>query len=157
MDEADGRAHTLDGLPAASLDFVRVLDRNRNLIAKQSNITPSELRALFRVAEAVIITPKALAQLLEMTTGAITAISTRLVDTGLLTRVQHPTDRRSLYLELTPAAHKLMEEMHRDFRALIDDAAAGLSASQRASLTASLSTLVVNLEKRTSAGPPDEH
>jgi DNA-binding MarR family transcriptional regulator len=153
MDATLGRAHSLEGLSAASLDFLRALDRNRHRIAKKANVSASELRALFRIAEVVRITPKALAELLSMTTGAITAISTRLVEGGLIQRVDNPTDRRSLYLELTSAAHLLMEEIHRDFMALIEDSAHVLGARERAQLTSSLSALAAELDIRTSIDP----
>ncbi|MHC5796393.1 MarR family winged helix-turn-helix transcriptional regulator [Lacisediminihabitans sp. FW035] len=115
-----GAAHTLDGFPAAALIFLRSLDSNRHRIARESGVTASELRALSRVAEAGSITPKDLAESMEMTTGAVTAISTRLVDADLMRRVDHPSDRRSLFLELTPAGDEIMNQIYREF----DDALA---------------------------------
>ena len=115
-----GAAHTLDGFPAAAVVFLRALDSNRHRIARESGVTASELRALARVGEAGSITPKDLAESMEMTTGAVTAISTRLVEAELLRRVDHPSDRRSLFLELMPAGDEIMNQIYRDF----DDAIA---------------------------------
>ncbi|MBG6108223.1 MarR family transcriptional regulator [Frigoribacterium sp. CG_9.8] len=115
MYEKFGAAHTLNGFPAATLILMRALDSNRHRIAIQAGITGSELRAMARVAEAGSLTPKQLAESMEMTTGAVTAISTRLVKAKLMHRVDHPSDRRSLFLELTPAANQLMEELYLEF------------------------------------------
>jgi DNA-binding MarR family transcriptional regulator len=103
-------SHTLAGFPAAAVEFVNVMQRNRERIGEDSGLSPSELRALFRVAAEVSITPKQLASYLDMTTAAVTFISRRLVESGLIHRVDHPNDRRSLYLELTPLAHRMMLE-----------------------------------------------
>jgi DNA-binding MarR family transcriptional regulator len=110
-----GAAHTLDGLSAAALVFLRALDSNRHRIAREAGVTASELRALSRVAEAGSITPKELAGSMEMTTGAVTAISTRLVESNLMRRVDHPNDRRSLFLELTPAGDEIMNQIFSQF------------------------------------------
>ncbi|CAN5483579.1 hypothetical protein BH10ACT4_BH10ACT4_07930 [soil metagenome] len=121
-----GAAHTLDGFPAAASIFLRSLDSNRHRIARECGVTASELRALSRVAEAASITPKELAQSMEMTTGAVTAISTRLVEADLMRRVDHPSDRRSLFLELTPAGDEIMNEIYREFDAALTAATRGV-------------------------------
>ncbi len=119
MYEKFGSAHSLGGFPAAALIFLRALDSNRHRIAKEAGVTGSELRALSRVAEAGSITPKELADSMEMTTGAVTAISTRLVDATLMRRVDHPNDRRSLLLELTPWGDEVMKQIYCEFDAAL--------------------------------------
>lgn len=127
MYEKIGEAHTLNGFPAATLILIRALDSNRHRIAIQAGVTGSELRAMARVAEAGSLTPKQLAESMEMTTGAVTAISTRLVKAKLMHRVDHPSDRRSLFLELTPAANRLMEEIYRKFEESLNIATKNMS------------------------------
>src|SRR5438270_13270964 len=111
MTSEAGTAHVLSGFPAAATEFVSALDANRRRIARDAGLSATELRALFHVARVVSITPKQLAAYLEMTTGAVTAIARSLVDAGLLRRVDHPDDRRSLYLELTDAGHARMFQL----------------------------------------------
>ncbi|MES2093285.1 MAG: MarR family transcriptional regulator [Actinomycetota bacterium] len=130
MSVGPGPAHALDGFPAAAVEFVNVMQHNRERIAKDAGLSASELRALFRVAAEVSVTPKQLADYLDMTTAAITFISRRLVESGLLHRVDHPNDRRSLYLELTPLAHEMMLDIHRDFVALLEAATSELGADE---------------------------
>lgn len=125
-----GSAHTLDGFPAALLTAMRALDSNRHRIAKASGTTWSELRAIARVAEAGSITPKELAISLEMTTGAVTAISSRLVESGLLRRTDHPHDHRSLLLELTPRGDSLMKAVYVELEASIATSTAGIDAAE---------------------------
>jgi DNA-binding MarR family transcriptional regulator len=133
MSTEAGQSHTLAGFPAAAVEFVNVMQRNRERIGQDAGLSPSELRALFRVAAEVSITPKQLAGYLNMTTAAVTFISSRLVDSGLLHRVSNPNDRRSLYLELTPLAHRMMLDIHRDFVALLETAASDLDPPYAAS------------------------
>jgi DNA-binding MarR family transcriptional regulator len=130
MSTEAGQSHTLDGFPAAAVEFVNVMQHNREMIGKDAGLSASELRALFRVAAEVSVTPKQLADYLDMTTAAITFISRRLVEAGLLHRVDHPNDRRSLYLELTPLAHEMMLDIHRDFVALLEAATNDLAAAE---------------------------
>ncbi|WKK71005.1 MarR family transcriptional regulator [Rathayibacter oskolensis] len=62
------------------------------------------------------MTPKELSTALSVSKGAVTGITTRLVSSGLVHRVEHPQDRRSLHLELTAAGHDATRTMHRDLR-----------------------------------------
>jgi len=125
-----GEPHVLDGFPAAAIRFVVALERNRVLIAQEHGLSASELRAMFYIGEVLRVTPKDLADHMEMTTGAITAISGRLVELGLLHRVDHPRDRRSLYLQLTPHGDAIMSKIHEDFREMIAAATSGLTPQQ---------------------------
>jgi DNA-binding MarR family transcriptional regulator len=140
--------HALEGFPAAAIRFVRALERNREQIAKDHDLSPSELRALFWVAEKGSVTPKDVATHMEMTTGGITAIANRLVDSGLLTRLAHPNDRRSLYLELTPEGHDIMRVIHTDFRAMIADSTTSLSAKELDEFESALSRVADEVNAR---------
>jgi DNA-binding MarR family transcriptional regulator len=134
-------SHTLNGFPAAAVEFVNVMQRNRERIGEDSGLSPSELRALFRVAAEVSVTPKQLASYLDMTTAAVTFISRRLVESGLMHRVDHPNDRRSLYLELTPLAHRMMLDVHRGFVELLEAATDDLSAAELETFSGTLQSV----------------
>ena len=137
--------HALDALSASALAFLRAMDRNRNRVATESGLTGSELRAIARVAEAGSITPKLLAESMEMTTGAVTAISNRLVALQLLVRVAHPHDRRSLLLTLTPAAEQITQKIYDDFEALIAHSVRDVSPEDQARLGAMLSAMALTV------------
>ncbi len=141
-------SHTLTGFPDAATAFVSALEENRRRIAERAGLTATELRALFHVAQVVSITPKDLAAYLGMTTGAVTAISRRLVDVGLLQRIDHPADRRSLYLELAPHGHEVMTEIHRDFKAMLADSTGALSEAELEGFTSALRTVAGEVRER---------
>src|SRR5215217_3178976 len=126
----EGRSHQLAAFPAAAVRFSRALDRNRERIAEEEGLSASELRALFYIGEHVHVTPKQLSSHMHITTAAITLIARRLVDAGMLTRIDHPDDRRSILLALTPHAHAAMERMHTDFDEMVRGATAHLHPDQ---------------------------
>ncbi|GAA1000617.1 MarR family winged helix-turn-helix transcriptional regulator [Subtercola frigoramans] len=141
-------AHTLSGFPKAATDFVSALDANRLRIARDAGVSATELRALFRIAQAVSLTPKDLASHLGMTTGAVTAIARRLVDLGLVHRVDHPDDRRSLYLELSASGHEVMAGIHRSFTEMLSASAAHLDPGQLAAFTSALESVTAEIRTR---------
>lgn len=143
--------HALDGFPAAAIRFVRALERNREKIATDHGLSPSDLRALFWIAEHGSVTPKAVAEHMEMTTGGITAIANRLVNLGLLHRSAHPNDRRSLYLELTSEGNQIMRDIHNDFKEMIAASTAPLSAKQLADFEVALQTVAEEVTARTAS------
>jgi DNA-binding MarR family transcriptional regulator len=141
--------YTLEGFPAAAIRFVRALERNRELIAQDHGVSASELDALFHIAEVASTTPKELAHHMKMTTGAITAIASRLVAAELIHRVDHPSDRRSLFLQLTSQGHDLMAKIHSEFRDMIAESTTGLTAQQLAEFEVSLETVSKQIAERT--------
>jgi DNA-binding MarR family transcriptional regulator len=130
-------------LTISVLSFLRALDRNRNRLATKFNITVSELRALSRVAEPGNMTPKRLAESMGMTTGAVTAISNRLVALEMLVRVPHPNDRRSHLLKLTPAAEQIMNLIFEDSDEVIARSASHSSPEDRLRLGALLTEMAL--------------
>lgn len=114
--------HALDGFPESALAFFRALEAERSLVAARHGLSEFDLRALFRIAATGSMTPKQLAVDLGVTKGAITGLATRLVATGLVLRADHPNDRRSLHLELTPAGHRAMRAAHDSLRAKLTSA-----------------------------------
>ena len=148
VDNLERRSHQLSGFAESASAFVNALDGNRQRIAQDAGVTATELRALFRVGRMVSITPKDLASHLGMTTGAITAIARSLVDMGLFDRVDHPEDRRSLYLELTPKGHEVMEAIHAEFDSMLADSTSGLDTAELAAFNHALSTVAAEVRAR---------
>ena len=148
MHEANTNAHQLTGFPKAASAFVSAFEANQQKLAVEAGLTGTELRALFRVAHVVSITPKALAAHLGLTTGAITAISRHLVEVGLFHRVDHPDDRRSLFLELTPRGHDLMNQLLGDFYDMLAASTTSLSGAELAVFTDSLTAVAAEVTAR---------
>ena len=114
-----GRRKAVSVLNQSLFGIVREFERFRASIAREHGVTVTELRALSRVAACQHVTPKQLAQQLELTTGAVTALTDRLVNAGLLTREPHPTDRRSLLLGPTDAGAKLMDDVIAQYEQIV--------------------------------------
>ncbi|TFB70943.1 MarR family winged helix-turn-helix transcriptional regulator [Cryobacterium sp. Hz9] len=143
MDDVDNVLRTWDCLSVPALALLRAMDHNRSRVAAENGVSISELRALTRIAEVGSITPKLLAQSLEMTTGAVTAISNHLVALNMLTRVPHPRDRRSLLLVLTPAAQQTAQRLHDEFQTLFAHAARNVTPDVQARLGSLLTSMAV--------------
>ncbi|MDQ4137759.1 MAG: MarR family transcriptional regulator [Actinomycetota bacterium] len=100
----------------------RTIDSFRRYIAAHHDIGMNEIRALSRIAEGEHVTPKALAESLELTTGSVTSLIDRLESAGLVERTPHPHDRRSLQLELTPEGASKMSAVYDAFEAQVQEA-----------------------------------
>jgi DNA-binding MarR family transcriptional regulator len=146
-----GDTHQLDGLPQAIQGFLRAFDTVRKRLAVEAGVNGTELRALSRIAEATTITPKALSDFLELSTPAVSALTNQLVDNGLIVRIAHPHDRRSLLLELTPAGHAIMETMYLDFQKSIDDAVHVLADDESAVFQSALVSVAEQLASNSAA------
>ncbi len=129
------------------------MEQNQRRVAAERGISDFDLRAIFRIAAAGSVTPKQLAHDLSVTKGAITGVSNRLVEAGLVARVEHPLDRRSLHLELTPAGHEAMREMHYDFKARLSAAGTPLGDEELSVAASVLQELTRRLTDQTADLP----
>jgi DNA-binding MarR family transcriptional regulator len=108
----------------------------QDTVARRAGMTAAERKCAGLIAERGDVTPKQLAQLTGLTTGAITGIVDRLERAGYATREPNPHDRRSvivrsrnagklnqitgpLFRSLTAAMTKLDERYTPEERALI--------------------------------------
>jgi DNA-binding MarR family transcriptional regulator len=86
--------------------------RLRSVFAASVGLSPVEFNALMRIAQVDDLTPKALANHLDITTGAVTAMTDRLVGAGLVDRRPNPDDRRSLLLGLTEMGDRARQSVY---------------------------------------------
>ena len=66
---------------------------------------------------------------------------TQLVDAGLVTRTSDSADRRAAWVNATDAGHELAERMRHERTTAVNDALAGLSASDRRTLEQAIPAL----------------
>jgi DNA-binding MarR family transcriptional regulator len=85
----------------AMSSLVRTVDGFRHRAATAARVGMTELRALGRLHVSGALSPKQLAEALDLTTGTVTALLDRLERADLVTRIPHPRDRRMLRIELT--------------------------------------------------------
>lgn len=92
------------GIPALVAAFAELRIANTRLLellAGQLSIVPTDIRALVALTADGDVTPKRVAEQLELSTGAMTTLLDRLENAGYARRVSNPSDRRSLLVELT--------------------------------------------------------
>lgn len=78
-------------------------DRLTAALAERLEIGVNDLRALYVVHAGSQPSAKTIGTVLGITSGSTTPLVDRLVARSFLRRIEHPTDRRSSLLELTPA------------------------------------------------------
>jgi DNA-binding MarR family transcriptional regulator len=107
----------------ALVDLLRVLNANtlrlRTHFAGELGLGLNELNALVHLLDAGQLTPKGLARMLSITTGSATAMIDRLENAGFVARRPHPSDRRSLLLDLTPAGRHAMKWVGEQYESAI--------------------------------------
>jgi len=85
-------------------------DRMRAAVARHAGISCTDLDALEHLEADGPLTQRELGDRLSLTSGAITMLVDRLEQAGWVARRKHPTDRRYLLIELTPAALEAIPE-----------------------------------------------
>jgi DNA-binding MarR family transcriptional regulator len=111
------------------------LERGRLTVAlaQRAGVTASDLAALEHLELAGPLSPKDLAERLLLTPGSVTALLDRLERAGWVRRIPHPTSRRSLLVELGPAAPGAAAAAGLDeYERAVERAARRLTPSERA-------------------------
>lgn len=139
--------HSLEGLSRSVQAFVRAIDSIRYELRVEAGLSATELRALARIAESPGLNPKALADFLEVSMPAVTAVTNGLVARGLLVRGDHPHDRRRVALNLTPGGHELIESVFRRFDQSILRAAVGLPLDTTEAMSTGLTHVGTGIAK----------
>ncbi|RII94439.1 MarR family transcriptional regulator [Clavibacter michiganensis] len=94
----------------------------RNHIAGDLGMNITDFTVIGIMTDLGRMTPKLLATEMSMTTGAITAVIDRLVTADHIARIPNPRDRRSVFLELTPAGTDTATHIQDSYRAAAEAA-----------------------------------
>ena len=92
--------------------------RHRAAMSRRLGLSESEMLAVAHLAQHGRLSPSALGHLLDLSSGGVTALVQRLEGAGHLIRRRHPTDGRSVLVELSD---ELVERAERAFGPLVDD------------------------------------
>jgi len=84
--------------------------RQRAALGRVLGLSETDVLAVQHLARAGRMTPGQLGRLLALTSGGTTALVQRLERAGHLVREPHPSDRRSVYVRLTPAIARRASE-----------------------------------------------
>jgi DNA-binding MarR family transcriptional regulator len=118
--------------------MIRGMDGYRFRASADAQVGLTELRALGHLEDRGALSPKQLAEALDLTTGTVTALLDRLERAGLVTRSAHPRDRRMLQVELTAAGAQKMSAVMAGFHERVAAACATLPPE---SITAAIQLL----------------
>ena len=111
-DKAEGPAVDKDALLRITQGLRRVdvgTYALRIRLAEKLGIGTIDINAMAFVGEVDGMTPKALGNILSITTGSVTAMVDRLESKGFMVRKPNPADRRSVFLHLSPAGTHAMQ------------------------------------------------
>jgi DNA-binding MarR family transcriptional regulator len=97
----------------------------------QLNLSISHLRTLHLLAPDKTLAMKDLAERLQVTPPSITAITRRLVQTGLVQRQCHPEDSRVVLLSLTDEGRQLFHELYEEQLCRMEALLQGLSVDEQ--------------------------
>lgn len=98
---------------------------------KRLNLSLSHMRALQILMPDRALPLKELAEQLHMTPPSVTALTRRLVQTGLAQRTPHPEDSRIVLLSLTDAGRALYEQVTQEHIQRMARLLQGLSAAEQ--------------------------
>jgi DNA-binding MarR family transcriptional regulator len=151
----DGPPEVQEAVDAMSA-LIRSVDGFRHRAASGAHVGLTELRALGRINTAGRLSPKQLAQSLDLTTGTVTALLDRLERADLVTRIPHPHDRRMLLVELTPEGHVRLGAVLADWDGHVVAAADGMPPADLAATVRFLRRLGELIADAQSAPARDE-
>ncbi|MCZ2402229.1 MarR family transcriptional regulator [Paenarthrobacter sp. Z7-10] len=129
----------------------RILVLNREVekaLGRELEVNATDLEAMQRLMERGPLSPSALAQLLGLSTAAVTVVVDRLVKVGHVSREPHPTDRRSLLVVPTPRSSRRAMDSLLPMIMEIDGLVSRYPWEQQAAITDYLARTVEVLERR---------
>lgn len=133
---------------ARLLAVARAIDARIGALAEEAGVDIAEGDVLFTLRRAGApyrLAPSAISAALLVSSGTLTSRLDRLERKGLVRRVPHPTDRRSMEVELTPAAVRLADDVVRTHVANEQDMLSVLSDRDQQRLDQLLRTLLAHL------------
>lgn len=128
----------------------------RSRLSASMRVNPTDLRSLRHVMRSVDsaesggapgVTPRKLADHLGISTAAVTTLVDRLVASGHLVRVPHPTDRRSIVLLPTELARRQMDENLADMHERMKRIAAAVPEDARPAVVEFIESLTSEMER----------
>lgn len=107
-------------------------------LSARLGIGPADLRVLLFLSRMPDATPREVALQLELTSGSVTALIDRVETSGLVERREHPTDRRSLLVRLTPAGEDVVRTVRGSYRGAFDGIFSGEEMARAADMLRAL-------------------
>jgi len=90
--------------------ILRVTELNARKLARHSELTASQILLMRYVAQQEQALPSAIAKAIELKQATITVLLNKLEESGLVSRNRDTADRRRVWVSLTDAGHKVLEQ-----------------------------------------------
>ena len=129
---------------------------HRAASARRLGVPQIELSALEYLDAFGGLTPGELGQRLGLTSGGVTALTTRLIEAGHVARRRHPDDGRMRVLTVTPAGARLLAEQLDPVLDAADAPLGELSGAEAVLLARMLDRLAARRESAAAATPGPE-
>jgi DNA-binding MarR family transcriptional regulator len=133
--------HDLERLSDLLIEFYEKLSSWEQAVVRDTPITLPQMHTLEILGQQSPLRMKELAAKMGVTTGTLTVNVDRLEKQGLVARIPHETDRRSILVALTPAGNELFREHHDHHLHLTRELQAALSPEETAQFASILAKL----------------
>jgi DNA-binding MarR family transcriptional regulator len=110
-------------------------------IAGKLNVSVSEFKCLRSFRDATILSVKAIAERMSLTSSRLTRIIDGLVEKNLVTRSINTEDRRLMDIELTPEGRNLAQQLNRDYSGVHEQILSNLPPESRRAVIQALEDL----------------
>ena len=134
--------HDLERLSDLIIEFYEKLSSWEQAVVRDSDITLPQMHTLEILGQQSPLRMKELAAKMGVTTGTLTVGVDRLERLGLVTRIPHETDRRSILVALTETGQALYREHHAHHLHLTREIRAALTEEETNHLASILAKLV---------------
>jgi DNA-binding MarR family transcriptional regulator len=124
------------------------------LAAPRARLGTTETMALGYLRDRGPLKAGQLGERLGLTTGSITALVDRLERVGYAHRLRHPTDRRSVLVELTPAGRTEVGTLFALLASKVDAALEGMTAREQNAIARFLIEIDASFERRSQEALP---
>ena len=128
----------LEHLSQLITDFYDKMSSWEQSVVKETGYSLAQVHTIEVLGVHGALRMKELSEKLGITTGTLTVQIEKLVKAELVKRCEHPTDRRAIVVDLTPAGqaiHTQHNQLHLD---LVNDLTSGISSEETQVLTACL-------------------
>ncbi|SMG55904.1 DNA-binding transcriptional regulator, MarR family [Paenibacillus aquistagni] len=106
------RLPTKNELYQLQIKFRTIVRRINKLWMEEMDhdVNPTQFSVLEQLSQQGSLKVTEVAKSLRLTAGAVTGITDKLIELGMVVRRRDDADRRTVYLDITDAGHKLVEE-----------------------------------------------
>lgn len=105
------KSETIKRINGIQRELAKTLRRHAFRHWMTLSLSTSQMKSLFCIIENEKISSKKLADILNVTPANVTGIVDKLIEQGLVRRVENMQDRRIVFLEATTAGKKLIENL----------------------------------------------